>query len=175
MKKAIRFAIMAVVAVLLSLLAYAQQQPPAQIPLGDVVKQQKAPKKAKKIVTDDDMPARPPETAAASAGATVGEAAAAQPGKAVETANAAVAKTPEVERQAKIAALKVHEEKMKSIIQKMEESLADPAISDNRRQTYTDTLQLSREQLEKYAKEREALEQQGTAQKPPQSSDTEKQ
>ncbi len=169
MKRWIRFAVITVVT-MLGVAVLAQQQPkPDQVPLGDIARQQKAAKKAKRVITDDDLPARAPETAPAAAegnGATAAEAQAA--GK--ETAEAQTATPPpsdEQARQKKIAELKDSEEAEKRIIAKMEASLADPNLPDNRRRMYQETLSSARQLLEKFQNERQELEKQAAAAKPP--------
>ncbi len=161
MKRVIRFVTLAITALLLSAIAYAQQQPPAQIPLGDLVRQQKAAKKAKKVVTDEDIPARAPEPAPATATAAGGDAqSAGDAAKAAEAKGTVSTSADEKARQDKIKDLKESEEAEKRVIGKMEEALADPTLSDNRRRMYEETLRLSHEQLDKFTKEREALEKQ---------------
>ncbi len=177
MSKIIRLTVVSTVA-LLGLGVLAQQQPkPDEVPLGDVVKQQKAAKKAKRVITDDDMPARPPEPAPATAASGSGAASSetkseAEPkgesgGKAAD-AKPAAAKSPEAQAHEKrIADLKYAEEAEKKTIQKMEDALAGPEVTDNRRRMYEDTLSHARELLGQFQKEREELEKQGAAAKPP--------
>jgi hypothetical protein len=168
MKRIVRFGTVAMAAALLCALAYAQQQPPTEIPLGDVAKRHKPAKKAKKVVTNDDLPARGPEADTTAPGPAANDTAA-QRGAAVTGAEqkaAAPLAPQEQQRQAKIADLKSQEEGEKRIIKKFEEELANPDLSENRRRMYTETLERSRQALDHLTQQREGLEQQGTTAKP---------
>ncbi len=167
-----RIAMTIVAMLLLGALALGQQQPPAQIPLGDLVKQQKSAQKAKKVITDDDMPARAPDPAAAPIATAAGESTDAPPADAADGkpgVNPEGPKLSEAEmRQSKITALKESEEGERRIVARMEDALADPDLSDNRRRMYSEMQQHAREMADKFAKEREELERQGNAPKPQQ-------
>ncbi len=167
MRTLIRFTAVAIVT-LVGIGLLAQQQPkPDQVPLGDLVKQQKAAKKAKRVITDDDMPARPPEPVppAAAEGNAAGTEGPADK-KAPDT-QAAAPKLDDEARAKKIATLKESEEAEKRIIQRMEQSLAEPNLSESRRRIYEETLNSARELLGKFQSERQALEQQAAASKAP--------
>ena len=148
MKNISRFATLALTALLLGAVAYAQQQPPAELPLGDLVKQQKTTKKAKRVISNDDIPARAPEpeTPAPDADAKAST-------KPVELTPA-----QQQELQARITDLKESEAGERRIMKKMEDGMADPSTSENRRRMYSETLQRSTTVAEQYAKQRAALE-----------------
>ena len=149
MKNIFRFATLALTALLLGAVAYAQQPPPTELPLGDLVKQQKTTKKAKRVISNDDIPARAaePETPAPDADAKPSA-------KPVELTPA-----QRQELQAKIIDLQESEAGERRIMKKMEDAIADPTTSENRRRMYSETLQKSTAVAEQYAKERESLEQ----------------
>lgn len=181
MKSVIRITLAASFLVMESPLAYSQQAPtqpgPAQtqsgskdIPLGDLVKQGKPTKKARKIITDEDIPPRPPEQVSSSTEPSAGASAASsgQDTASTDKAKGSAPNSPEQQDvQKKIDDLKYSEEAEKRIVQKMEDALADPNLSANRRRMYEETLSLSREQLEKFTIERQKLEQQRSAPNPP--------
>ncbi len=166
MKMLVRFAILMVIS-LLGIGAGAQEQSkPGQIPLGDVVKQQKAGKKAKRVVTNDDIPQRPPEAAApAAAEGTAATAQAAEDkGSNAGDAKSTAPKSADAQtREQKLTKLKDSEESAKRLIQKMEESLTEPDLTDNRRRMYEETLSHVRTQLEQIQKQRQELENQPAA------------
>lgn len=125
----------------------------SETPLGDIVKQKPA-KKAARVITDDDMPQRPPappasvqDTQAADAKSDNGKAA-----NAVSPAGNAVL-------QKQISELKALEEAKKATIKRFEEGLKEENIGDLRREIYGDSIRRAKEQLAAYEKERTLLEQ----------------
>ncbi len=150
------------------------QEASQQIPLGDLVKQKPA-KKAKRVVTNEDIPARPPEAASASsaqAPTAAGEGATpSQPAKAdaekpqsnqPDAGKGSDTQSPDQKPKTKIEQLKEQEEIERRNIRKVEDLLADPSLSENRRTLYEEVVRLSREQLARCAAEREQLEKQAT-------------
>jgi hypothetical protein len=144
--------------VFLAALAFAQQEPS----LGELVRQQKGPeKKAKRVVTNDEIPERPspPEPAPAAPGAT-GSAAEKAKEDAPATAAKPAAQAKDAESEAlagRIEDLKASEDAEKRIIRKLERSIAE-AESEFRKQLYAESLQSAKQQLDKYMKERSELE-----------------
>jgi hypothetical protein len=135
--------------------------------LGDVARQQRDGKKAKRVITDDDMPARAPsqpEPASPSASSAAPDATASKDAG-TKPAAGAQGKEQDKETQAalkRIDELKQSEAAEKRIVDKFEKSLADNP-SDFRREMIEDSLRTAKRQLETFSQERQQLEQKTAA------------
>lgn len=143
----------------------------AQESLGDVARQQRTAsgKKAKKVVTNEDIPERAAPVEEKSSDASKATASADKkpapdsPEKAPETAGPnANAKSDRDFTLARIEELKYSENAERRVIRKLEQNLAQET-SEFRRRMYEESLEHAREQLEKFKQERTELEQKAAA------------
>lgn len=135
----------------------AQQQ---QLSLGDVVRQDKPKKKAARVITDDDMPSRPPESApAASTTSGAGADVSAKPGEASGEKTAAGAKsgkpdsTEVAEMKHRLIELASDEKGLTSRIGSLEEA-ASKEQDPSRREIINHQLERTRNSLERARYER---------------------
>jgi hypothetical protein len=133
--------------------------------LGDVARQQRGDgRKAKRVITDEDIPARSqPAQANGSAAASGSSSAVADAAEAKEAPAhpeaGAQAKDPESQATAKrVEELKNSEAVEKRIIEKLEKALGENP-SEFRRGMLQESLENARKQLEMYTQERQELEQ----------------
>jgi hypothetical protein len=132
----------------------------AQESLGDVARQQKAAThaKAKRVVTDENLPHASAAEAANGAVTVAGGAKKdAEPGVGAK-ASASRTLTPE-DAQKQLDTLKAVEEAQQRAVKKFEEELKDESIGAERRQAFQDGLSEAKASLEQTVKEREAVEQ----------------
>jgi hypothetical protein len=134
--------------------------------LGDVARQEKA-KKAKKVVTDEDLPQGTSTSGSEPSQATEGKkeekaegAEATQAGETAEAGGEEAAQTKEQEAekaQSKLEALKADQESTDKMIKHLEDMLANETI-DSRRESYASALKHAQEHQAELEKERPEAE-----------------
>ncbi len=135
-----------------------------QRPLGDVARQNKPAAKARKVITNDEIPSvQVPDTP--SAPAASGESAKSAPdqaaqGKADKAKPKAELSPKDKEKQDRIEALKKDRESLLKIQKQMQDKLANETL-DNRREVWSSMLQHANEQLEQNQKELDQVQKPG--------------
>jgi len=129
------------------------------IPLGDVVKQKKSGRKAKRVITNDDIPSRAPEPAAGSTGTANLDSSAASQGQ--QSARASKPIPESVKKE--IENLKAREEVQRQLIDRFSQGLEEEGISEQRRELYNFSLNKARQNLANLAQQRMALEAQAAS------------
>jgi hypothetical protein len=137
---------------------WAQSQQSQRPSLAEVAKQKSTTKKAKRVITNDDIPSRPPEAASAPASGASG-AAAAETGKAEGPKTAAPAKDAKQLEQMKekLDLVKNSQEAAKSTIERYEQQVANEP-DERRREMFQGILDGAKRRQEALAKERSELE-----------------
>ncbi len=117
-------------------------------PLGDVVKMQKPAHKAARLITNEDLPKAPPETAGSESEAP-----------ATQTEAEEGAAPPSVdEAAARVAELKRREGVESDFIKELEAKLEQEDLSEEQRRKLSDALEYTKARLEMYQQQRAELQ-----------------